>query len=177
MVVADGLDASDFPRVANFLEAQVKGKAGEGGTLGCTVAALTKAGERLAVRLVVSDTRCANSGIRLFTATLRHSSMSLKKRYAQLLAEKERLEWEVRSSASPRGDADDLYPDERLGERRRTGRLLVVDSFFSIKARTSPKAHACTHKQKRTAHTLPLAGPEPNPPSPVPHQPSQNTIS
>ena len=56
--------------------------------------------------------------------------MSLKNRYAQLLAEKERLEWEVRSSASPRGDADDLYPDERLGERRRTGRLLVVDSFF-----------------------------------------------
>ena len=96
MLVADGLDASDFPRVANFLEAQVKGKAGEGGTLGCTVAALTKAGERLAVRLVVSERRCASSGIRLFTATLRHSSMALKNRYAQLLAEKER--WNGKSA-------------------------------------------------------------------------------
>ena len=117
-LVADGLDASDSPRVVNFIEAHVQGKAGEGRTLGCTVAALTKAGERLAVRLVVSETRCAKSGIRLLTATLRHSSIVLKNRYVQLLAEKERLEWEVRSSASPRSCEDDLRSGREFANQR-----------------------------------------------------------
>ena len=181
MLVADGLDASDFPRVANFLEAQVKGKAGEGGTLGCTVAALTKAGERLAVRLVVRETRCANSGIRLFTATLRHSSMSLKNRYAQLLAEKERLEWEVRSSASPRGDADDLRSGRAFADQRHRTLGAMQDQEVTDAAVSA--AHSIDHvdsswstggDEPASTSVLPNASP-PRTPSPS-HLPSTGSL-
>ena len=82
---------------------------------------LCKAGARLPVRIVVGETRCALNGTRFFTAIL--SSVALEHRNAQLVAEKERLEWEVKShsglgSSAHHGDADD--PREALGATQPT---------------------------------------------------------
>ena len=72
-------------------------------------------------RIVVGETRCALNGTRFFTDIL--SSMALEHRNAQLVAEKERLEWEVKShsglgSSAHHGDADD--PREALGATQPT---------------------------------------------------------
>ena len=70
---------------------------------------LTKKGEWLPMRIVMGKTRCALNGTRFFTAEL--CSLALEHRNAQLVAEKERLEWEV---ASHHGDAND--PRKALGD-------------------------------------------------------------
>ena len=70
---------------------------------------LTKKGEWLPMRIVMGETRCALNGTRFFTAEL--CSLALEHRNAQLVAEKERLEWEV---ASHHGDAND--PRKALGD-------------------------------------------------------------
>jgi PAS domain S-box-containing protein len=70
---------------------------------------LTKTGQTHPVRITLGETRCPVSAMRMFTAQF--TSMSLEHRNAQLVGEKEKLQWEVASHHD--GDWED--PREALG--------------------------------------------------------------
>ena len=107
MLIADAPDVQDHDRwLAHFSK-------GCGSTpqskRGHVRSVLTRKSEWLPMRIFLGETRCALNGTRFFTAEL--CSLALEYRNAQLVAEKERLEWEV---GWRHGDAND--PRKALGE-------------------------------------------------------------
>ena len=107
MLIADAPDVQDHDRwLAHFSK-------GCGSTpqskRGHVRSVLTKKSEWLPMRIFLGETRCALNGTRFFTAEL--CSLALEHRNARLVAEKERLEWEV---GWRHGDAND--PRKALGE-------------------------------------------------------------
>jgi PAS domain S-box-containing protein len=68
----------------------------------------TKKGQMHPVRITLGETRCPISAMRMFTAQF--TCMKLEQRNAQLVSEKEKLQWEVASHHD--GEED---PRERLG--------------------------------------------------------------
>ena len=107
MLIADAPDVQDHDQwLAHFSK-------GCGSTpqskRGHVRSVLTKKSEWLPMRIFLGETRCALNGTRFFTAEL--CSLALEYRNAQLVAEKERLEWEV---GWHHGDAND--PRKALGE-------------------------------------------------------------
>jgi len=75
----------------------------------------TKTGQAHPVRITLGETRCPVSAMRMFTAQF--SCMKLEHRNAQLVCEKEKLQWEVASHHD--GDWED--PREALGASQNGG--------------------------------------------------------
>ena len=107
--------------------------------------------------------------------------MALKNRYAQLLAEKERLEWEVRSSASPRSDTDDLRSGRAFADQRHRTLGAMQDQEVTDAAVSA--AHSIDHvdsswstggDEPASTSVLPNASP-PRTPSPS-HLPSTGSV-
>jgi PAS domain S-box-containing protein len=76
------------------------------GTKGLEVEVRTKAEDALPVRLTIGETRCPINATRVFTAVF--PSMALEQRNAQLVSEKEKLQWEVASHYEAEQDPREL---------------------------------------------------------------------
>ncbi len=107
----------------------------------------TKTGQAHPVRITLGETRCPISAMRMFTAQF--SCMKLEHRNAQLVCEKEKLQWEVASHHD--GDWED--PREALGASCHGG-----DKHRTLGAmqdqQTTDDAVSCAHSFDHVASSI-----------------------
>ena len=107
----------------------------------------TKTGLTHPVRITLGETRCPISAVRMFTAQF--TCMKLEHRNAQLVCEKEKLQWEVASHHD--GDWED--PREALGASQNGG-----DKHHTLGAmqdqQTTDDAVSCAHSFDHVASSV-----------------------
>tara|TARA_Y100000768_G_scaffold357145_1_gene312029 strand:- start:2299 stop:3735 length:1437 start_codon:yes stop_codon:yes gene_type:complete len=130
---------------------------------------ISKAGPMLPVRITFGDTRCPLNGTKFYYA--KFASMALEQRNMQLVAEKERLQWDL---ASQQSDSDWEDPRERLGaswyDADAVHRTLGAMQDQALVAKAVSTAHSYDHVDSRDASPVaspPLQGTSPPPPPSV----------
>ena len=116
--------------------------------------AITKAGPRLPVRITFGETRCPANGSRLYYA--KFASMVLEQRNAQLVAEKERLAWDLASCVGARCECAttikvDVSGDDSGRPRAATHRTLGAMQDPEVTRRAVSCARSYDHVDSRDA--------------------------
>ena len=128
---------------------------------------ISKAGPMLPVRITFGNTRCPHNGTKFYYA--KFASMALEQRNMQLVAEKERLQWDLASSQCTEC-AVEPTPRQTLAVHMNEGTHHTLGAMKDpeLVAKAVSNAHSYDHVDSRDASPAaspPLQGTPPPPPS------------